>query len=71
MRSLVELFRGDTDRGFVFKLVFEPLNQLLGLPSRSITFLSTSKFISLLVVLGAGLTIYKLRDKNLSDELKK
>ena len=27
MRSLVELFRGDSERGFVTKVIYEPLNQ--------------------------------------------
>lgn len=47
MRSVTELFRGDTERGYVVKVVSEPLNRLLGLPEQAATFLSTSQFISL------------------------
>ena len=34
MRSIVELFRGDSERGFIARVVYEPLNQFLGLPRR-------------------------------------
>ena len=61
LRSLVELFRGDSERGFVFKLVYEPLNSLLGLPEGSVTFMSTSQFISLGVMTVAGAAILYLR----------
>ena len=57
MRSTVELFRGDTERGFITRVVYEPLNQLLGLPPESITFLSTSQFISLVVVFLSGASL--------------
>jgi len=63
LRSIVELFRGDSERGFVFKVIHEPLNQLLGLPSESVTFMSTSQFISLGVMCAAGATIIYLRAK--------
>jgi phosphatidylglycerol---prolipoprotein diacylglyceryl transferase len=57
-RSSVELFRGDDlERGFVFEWVVEPINTLLGLPLQSPTFLSTSQFISL-VMMGIGLSIW-------------
>lgn len=61
MRSLVELFRGDSERGFVTKVVYEPLNQILGLPTGSVTFLSTSQFISLGVVLCSGIALLVIR----------
>ena len=61
MRSLVELFRGDSERGFVLRVVYEPLNQLLGLPPESVTFLSTSQFISLCVVLCSGISLVVIR----------
>lgn len=60
-RSLIELFRGDAERGFIFEVVAAPLNQLLGLPEGTITFLSTSQFISLGVVAAAGAILYHLR----------
>lgn len=56
-RSTVEIFRGDDrERGFLFEIVSEPLNQALGLPAGSATFLSTSQFISLCAV-GVALAI--------------
>jgi phosphatidylglycerol:prolipoprotein diacylglycerol transferase len=64
MRSTVELFRGDdAERGFVFEYVNEPLNQLLGLPVGSTTFLSTSQFISLCVVVVAGVMLFRRRHR--------
>jgi len=61
LRSLVELFRGDSERGFVTRVVWEPLNGFLGLPAGSVTFLSTSQFISLIVVVIAGGALLWLR----------
>ncbi len=57
MRSLIEVFRGDdNERGFVFEVVYEPLNTFLGLPAASATFLSTSQFISVgFLLIGAVL----------------
>ena len=63
MRSLVELFRGDSERGFITRVVHEPLNQLLGLPAGSTTFLSTSQFISLAVVFCSGLGLIVIRNR--------
>ncbi len=60
-RSLNELFRGDLDRKFLTEIVIDPLNTLLGLAPGSVTFLSTSQFISLLVA-STGLALWlKLR----------
>ena len=59
-RSIVEIFRGDLDRGFVIRWVSEPLNEALGLPQGSVTFFSASQFISLTVMLLAGLTLWRL-----------
>ena len=70
MRSLVELFRGDADRGFMFRVIYEPLNQFLGLPAGSSTFLSTSQFISLSIMLFSGGLIFYLRSKQLSQPIK-
>ena len=51
----LELFRGDDlERGFLFEWVVTPLNQLLGLPAQAPTFLSTSQFISLAMLLGGA-----------------
>lgn len=46
MRSTMELFRGDAERGFVVEWPVPALNEALGLASAKITFLSTSQFIS-------------------------
>ena len=63
-RSTVELFRGDDlERGFLFEWVVEPLNTLLGLPLESPTFLSTSQFISLAMVL-VGLLLWHRQTKS-------
>lgn len=56
-RSLNELFRGDADRKFLTEIVVEPLNQALGLAPGSVTFLSTSQFLSLLTI-AVGLGLY-------------
>ena len=57
-RSMVELFRGDDlERGFLVELVVTPLNDLLGLPAQAPTFLSTSQFISL-VMIAAGVILW-------------
>ena len=61
LRSTVELFRGDKERGYLFEVVSPPLNDLLGLPADSITFLSTSQFISLCVVATAVVLLYRQR----------
>ena len=55
-RSAVELFRGDdVERGFLFEWVLTPLNLLLGLPDQAPTFLSTSQFISVVMLLGGAM----------------
>lgn len=46
-RTLLELFRGDEERGFVVRIVVEPLNALLGMPTGEPLFLSTSQTIAL------------------------
>jgi phosphatidylglycerol:prolipoprotein diacylglycerol transferase len=57
VRSFNELFRGDEDRKFLARVVVEPLNALLGLTPGSVTFLSTSQFISILVA-ATGLALF-------------
>ncbi len=57
VRSLNELFRGDDDRKFLTEIVIEPLNRLLGFAPGSVTFLSTSQFISIGVI-ALGVTLY-------------
>jgi prolipoprotein diacylglyceryltransferase len=46
-RTALELFRGDEERGFVVRVVLEPLNTLLGVPAGVPLFLSTSQTIAL------------------------
>ena len=59
MRSTVELFRGDdAERGFIIRVVSEPLNDLLGLPEGSAAFLSTSQFISIGMMVTAVIILY-------------
>jgi phosphatidylglycerol:prolipoprotein diacylglycerol transferase len=60
-RSTIEVFRGDTERGYVFQYVNDRLNSLLGLPAGSATFLSTSQFISLGLVIAAVVLLYRSR----------
>jgi len=61
-RSTVEIFRGDdVERGFIFQVVSEPLNQFLGLPAGSATFLSTSQFISLGMMTAAVVILLRNR----------
>jgi phosphatidylglycerol:prolipoprotein diacylglycerol transferase len=68
LRSTVELFRGDdAERGFIFRWVSEPLNHFLGLPEGSATFLSTSQFISVGVMLTAAVILYRRRNKHGGD----
>ena len=63
MRSTIEIFRGDdTERGFIFEVVNEPLNAVLGLPAGSATFLSTSQFISVGFVLLGGFLLWRNRN---------
>lgn len=64
MRSTIEMFRGDGERGFIFELVSEPLNQALGLPTGSVTFLSTSQFISLGIFFVAAWLLWRQRHKS-------
>ena len=61
-RSTVEIFRGDdVERGFIFRIVSEPLNAFLGLPEGSATFFSTSQFISLCFVITASIILWRRR----------
>lgn len=61
-RSTIEIFRGDdAERGFLFRVVTPRLNDWLGLPAGSATFLSTSQFISLCVVGVAAILLWRNR----------
>ena len=68
-RSAVELFRGDDlERGFLFEWVVTPLNHLLGLPAQAPTFLSTSQFISVAMLLGGAILWQRQRAAGSSAE---
>jgi phosphatidylglycerol:prolipoprotein diacylglycerol transferase len=57
-RAIVELFRGDTIRGHLFEVVVGPVNDLLGLPAGTPTFLSTSQTIGL-GMLAVGVVVWR------------
>ena len=62
-RSTVEIFRGDNvERGFLVDIVVEPLNRLLGFEAGSVTFLSTSQFISLGMMTTAMIILIRQRN---------
>ncbi len=67
MRASVEIFRGDAERGYVFRYVNEGFNAFLGLPKGSATFLSTSQFISVCVV-AFTLWLWRRRSKQANEE---
>ncbi|MFN3201478.1 MAG: prolipoprotein diacylglyceryl transferase [Bradymonadia bacterium] len=68
-RSTIELFRGDDEeRGFLFEVVSESLNEMLGLPPGSITFLSTSQFISLCLAAVAVYLILRHRKQGAAND---
>ncbi len=48
VRACIEVFRGDTVRGFIFEVTSPGLSQALGLPAQEPLILSTSQLISLL-----------------------
>ncbi len=57
-RSFVELFRGDTERGYLFHVSWPALNKWLALPENADTFLSTSQTLSLIVFfVAAGILV--------------
>jgi len=51
LRFVVEVFRGDPERGFLWKAHTPGLSHLLGLPTDTPVFLSVSQGISLAVLL--------------------
>lgn len=66
-RSTVELFRGDDlERGFLFEWHSPWFNEVLGLPPDVPTFLSTSQFISLAMLLLGGLVWRVCRHRGLN-----
>ena len=65
-RSAIELFRGDSDRGFLFQWTLPALNRLLGLPEQTVNLLSTSQALSLGMVAVAMVLLWRMkrRDQN-------
>jgi phosphatidylglycerol:prolipoprotein diacylglycerol transferase len=63
IRSVIEVFRGDKIREYVFELPLPAVSAFLGLPLEQPVLLSTSQFIALLTIVGAlGLWIWRRRD---------
>lgn len=54
VRSFIEMFRGDTVRGFIFEYKNEAISSALGLLPEDPLILSTSQFISVVGALAAG-----------------
>jgi len=48
-RTISEVYRGDSVRGFVTEIASPGFNALMGLPAETVSLLTTSQFISLLV----------------------
>ena len=67
MRFLVEFYRGDKIRGFLFELPIPPINRLLGLAESESTILSTSQAIGLATV-ALGVAIF-VRQRRKSKDL--
>ncbi|MGM0595820.1 MAG: prolipoprotein diacylglyceryl transferase [Myxococcota bacterium] len=68
LRFVIEIFRGDESRGFVFKTTWPRLAEFLHFPSDTPVLLSTSAFISLLMM-GSALVflIYKNHTLKISE----
>jgi len=62
-RTISEVYRGDSVRGFVTEIASPGFNALMGLPAETVSLLTTSQFISLLVGVGAGLLWFAARKK--------
>ncbi|MDA3863363.1 MAG: prolipoprotein diacylglyceryl transferase [Deltaproteobacteria bacterium] len=67
-RFVIEIFRGDNSRGFVFRTTWPQLADFLHFPVDSPVFLSTSAFISLLMMVSASVfLIYKSHTVKISE----
>jgi len=60
-RALIEVFRGDPDRGYLVRMRTERLNRWLGLPPEAASLISIPQAISLLAVLVAPVLARALR----------
>ena len=74
IRSFIEIFRGDSLRGFVFEYKNEAISMALGLPVDDPLLLSTSQFISIVAACG-GIAVYiwrkKVSEQNKEEVLKR
>jgi phosphatidylglycerol:prolipoprotein diacylglycerol transferase len=61
IRSIIEVFRGDKERGLLFEWGSEGVNGFLGLPEGSQVLMSTSQFVSLLVATAAVILLVWFR----------
>jgi phosphatidylglycerol---prolipoprotein diacylglyceryl transferase len=66
-RFLLEIFRGDDNRGTIFRINSPGLNKILNLPEKSLSFLTISQFISILMISLGILIFYLNRDFSNSD----
>lgn len=57
-RFVLEMFRGDAVRGYVFEIATPGLNQALGLDPNTMVMLTTSQFISLFVIVAAIVLVF-------------
>lgn len=62
-RSVIEVFRGDKDRGYLVQWGHEGVNAALGLPAGSHLLLSTGQFVSLLVAGAALVLLLRLKGR--------
>lgn len=64
LRFVVEIFRGDAIRGFLFEARIPGLARLLGLPTTEPMFLSSAQLMSLLVMAAAAVTYARLQRRS-------
>jgi phosphatidylglycerol---prolipoprotein diacylglyceryl transferase len=69
LRAVVEIFRGDGGRGFVWSIATPALNRALGLDPAAPTLLSTSQFVSLVALLLVVPLWLHLRSRNASSQV--
>jgi phosphatidylglycerol:prolipoprotein diacylglycerol transferase len=64
LRFLVEIFRGDDVRGFLFQVRVPSLAGMIGFPSNEPLFLSTAQATSLLLMIAAAVVYWLLQRRN-------
>jgi phosphatidylglycerol:prolipoprotein diacylglycerol transferase len=63
LRFVVEVFRGDTARGYLFEVTAPKLAGLIGLPAAHPLILSVSQFVSLVALVFVGVTVARRHPK--------